>query len=231
MRMRMTRAGWGRGVLGAVTAAAAAGTAGLVGAAPATAATGPQVAAIAMAGAHAGVRPAGRDLLVNCAERNLQGAIDSAPAGGELEVTGRCTGNFTIDKDLLLVGEGAGAVLDGDGTGTGTTLSIGSARVLLINMTITGGNTSGAGGGIYNRGIVILGGSTVTGNTAGSDGGGIFNDKGVVDLSSSSVTGNTAGFDGGGIFDEAGGTVRLTGSTVTGNTPDNCFPSVPGCTG
>ena len=44
------------------------------------------------------------------------------------------------------------------------------------------------------------------------------------------MSGNTARFAGG-IANQ--GTVTLTDSTVSGNTPDNCTPagSIPGCTG
>ena len=81
--------------------------------------------------------------------------------------------------------------------------------------------------------------STFTRNTAGSLGGGIFNGPGSLVfggpliVSRSSITRNSAGTDGGGIFNHAtlGATAGLTGTTMTGNLPDNCAPSrtISGC--
>ena len=88
---------------------------------------------------------------------------------------------------------------------------------------------------------LTLNDSTVKDNTAGGDGGGIANGiplpgpmplpGGALTLNRSRVTGNTAAH-GGGIFNN-GGTVTLTASSVTRNTPDNCEPpgTIPGCTG
>jgi hypothetical protein len=59
------------------------------------------------------------------------------------------------------------------------------------------GNSSVVGGGIANRGSLILRDSTVTGNTSTDKGGGIFNG------SSGSVT-------------------LADGASVTANTPDDC---------
>ena len=80
----------------------------------------------------------------------------------------------------------------------------------------------------------------MNGNTAGGNGGGISNGLvlpqmtlpgGPVTLNHSQVTGNTAAH-GGGIFN-AGGTVMLSASNVTGNHPDNCEPpgTIAGCVG
>ena len=89
--------------------------------------------------------------------------------------------------------------------------------------------------------VLNLNNSTVNNNTAGGDGGGIANGiplpgpmpllGGAVNLNHSQVTGNHAAH-GGGIFNN-GGTVTLSATTITGNTPDNCEPpgSITGCTG
>ena len=80
---------------------------------------------------------------------------------------------------------------------------------------------------------VTVTGSAVTGNTA-DVGGGIFNNGGtVLIMGGSTVVGNTADLDGGGIFKDRGTVLILGGSQVIENTPDNCFPSgyVPHCTG
>lgn len=158
-------------MLGAVTAAGAVGAPhGLSTAAPAAAAT---------AGAHAGVKAAGWDP-VSCPQQNLQAAINSAPAGATLAVTGDCTGRFTITKNLTIAGQGA--VLDGGGTGT--TLAITKrVQVRLVGLTITGGKTS------YSVSSVLI---TTAGKTSRIVGGGIFiDDGGTVRLAGATVTGNT----------------------------------------
>ncbi|MGW7529984.1 hypothetical protein [Streptomyces sp. NPDC054783] len=49
---------------------------------------------------------------VNCPTQNLRTTINDATPGSTLQVSGTCTGNFTITKNLMLIGIG-GAVLDG----------------------------------------------------------------------------------------------------------------------
>jgi hypothetical protein len=106
-----------------------------------------------------------------------------------------------------------------------------------------------SGGGIVNANgppgspdsVLNVNNTSVDNNRAGGDGGGIANGiplpgpmplrGGAVNLNHSEVTGNSAAH-GGGIFNNAG-TVTLSKTTITGNTPDNCEPpgAVPGCTG
>jgi hypothetical protein len=92
---------------------------------------------------------------------------------------------------------------------------------------------------------LTLNNSEVNNNSAAGDGGGIANGLpippapgvpplfgGTVILNHSQVTGNSAA-NGGGIFNFTHGVVSLSGTSVTGNTPNNCAPpgSVPGCSG
>ena len=133
---------------------------------------------------------------VNCnvAGANLQAVIDNnAHAGDILRVRGTCTGNFTIDKNLKLKGEGSHPTLNGGGTGTTLTISGVTVVVVVERLTITGGNAV-QGGGIYNFGTLTLKESTVSRNNAAA-GGGIFNT----------------------------GTVFLLESTVLRNNPNDCF--------
>jgi hypothetical protein len=83
------------------------------------------------------------------------------------------------------------------------------------------------GGGIDNHGSLRLVDTIVRGNAAVGNGGGIAND-GTLVVEGSTVTANTAGGQGGGIWSDPGpdrpGTVTLdAGSSVTGNTPDDCW--------
>jgi hypothetical protein len=86
----------------------------------------------------------------------------------------------------------------------------------------------GNGGGIYNGGTLALSGSTVSSNGARSNGGGIYNaptgiynGAGNLTISSSTVTGNTASGEGGGIYNT--GTLAVSYSTVTGNSPNDIY--------
>ena len=83
------------------------------------------------------------------------------------------------------------------------------------------------GGGIEKSGggTLTLDRCMVSGNSALQDGGGIETRWGQLALVATTVTGNTAGRHGGGIFvtdDSTSVTLDAT-SSVTGNTPDDCY--------
>jgi predicted outer membrane repeat protein len=97
------------------------------------------------------------------------------------------------------------------------------------------GNSAANGGGVFtDLGIdFTLTSSTFSGNKASSDGGAILNGAAgdtILTITRTTITANTAGANGGGI-DNVQGTVTLTHSTVTGNTPGNCAPAntIAGC--
>ena len=100
-------------------------------------------------------------------------------------------------------------------TSPGTTIE-------LTGLTLTGGNTPEAGGGIFNRGNLTLRNSTVAGNLSGNIGGGIFNSEtGTLALIDCTVDDNQADVNGGGIYNQVlnqmTGTVTITSSTISGN--------------
>jgi hypothetical protein len=65
-------------------------------------------------------------------------------------------------------------------------------------LTITGGNASGPGGGVFNNaGTLTLNSSAVTGNTTSADAGAILNRAGTAVLNGSRVDHNTCGSGGG----------------------------------
>ena len=85
----------------------------------------------------------------------------------------------------------------------------------ISGMTITAGNTTGNGGGLYNDGgNVTLTNCTVSGNSA-SWGGGLWSD-GTTTLTDCAVNGNSAVNSGGGL-DNRGGYLTLTNCAVSGN--------------
>jgi nitrous oxidase accessory protein NosD len=61
-------------------------------------------------------------ITVNCAKQSLQAKINKATAGSTLLVTGTCTGDFVVGKDLTLKGNPS-ATLDGGGVGTTLTIT------------------------------------------------------------------------------------------------------------
>lgn len=77
-----------------------------------------------------------------------------------------------------------------------------------------------SGGGISNRGDLILRSSTVANNDAFSSGAGLDN-YGDAEISASTIAGNFCGEDGGGINNHSGGQVKIENSIVGYNTDDS----------
>ena len=119
---------------------------------------------------------------------------------------------------------------DGPGQGPVTISGNDSSRVFQIDrgvtaslsgLTITGGSTSGSGGGLYNAGTTTLTGCTIAGNSSTSSasfagGGGLYNSNtGDLTLDNCTVSGNSGTSDGGGLFNY--GTATLLDCTLSGN--------------
>ena len=135
-------------------------------------------------------------------------------------------GELVIDKSLTIIGDLDG----GDSTRDITVDADGKSRVFRIDdgdfnidsevsidgLVITGGVTSGSGGGISNLESLNLVSSTISDNSADSDGGGIFS-RASTKITNSIISGNSANDDGGGIRDIADG-LEITNSTISGNT-------------
>jgi Ca2+-binding RTX toxin-like protein len=142
------------------------------------------------------------------------------------------TGQLTITDSLTINGLGANLLkIEGGNRGfrifnidNGTTSRI---DVSINGLTITGGNPTRDGGGIYSRvanltvSDSIISGNTVNGNTTDDvDGGGIYSKLGSLKVINSTISGNAiAGYtpDGGGIYsiDED---LTIINSTISGNT-------------
>jgi CSLREA domain-containing protein len=125
-----------------------------------------------------------------------------------LTITGSTVSGNTADND------GAGVFFN---SGAGGTLDVTDSTV--ADNTNTG--TTGDGGGVFfDGGDLTIGGSAITGNTAGGDGGGlfIFNNSGTI--TNTTISGNTSEqFDsGGGIW--VVGTLSLLNVTVAGNSAE-----------
>jgi hypothetical protein len=152
------------------------------------------------------------------------------------------TNNLTIDASSLP----SGIAIDGNAA-TRVFQVASTNTVVLDSLTITNGNASDFGGGIYNLGTLTVnrcrlvsnsaslyygGGiytysgtltvnqSTLTGNYAESYGGGIYNANGPGVVNNCTVAGNSAGYSGGG-FANSGGPLTVNQSTLTGNSAPN----------
>ena len=161
----------------------------------------------------------------------LTNAIADASSGDRLGIKGTCVGNYTLDKDLTLIGKDRATL---DANGSGKVLTVNSGTVKLVNLTITGGGpaVTCCGSGIVNFGNLTINQSTVSGNAgdaisnvgslaisrsdvSGNSGIGIEND-GPLTINRSILSGNTTSSEGGGIDAEIG-TVTITRSTISGN--------------
>jgi hypothetical protein len=128
----------------------------------------------------------------------LPDAVSTAGAGGKVIVKGTCYVNLTVSDDVTLIGK-RGATLKPFSTGGMSDQIVrvdAGAHLTLIGITVTGGDHTGVGGGIY-----VLEGSAAT-------------------LKFSRVTRNETTSLGGGIFVE-GGTLRVLYSQITRNTERN----------
>ncbi len=119
----------------------------------------------------------------------------------------------------MIDGRGAGTVTVSGG-GTVSVFEVGSGvTATLSGLTISGGATSGSGGGLYNNGTTTLTNCTISGNSSGS-GGGVWN-NGTAALTACTISGNSA-FEGAGLYNISSGTgtMTLTGCTISGNSAE-----------
>jgi nitrous oxidase accessory protein NosD len=153
--------------------------------------------------------PASAALAVHCPADNLQAAINAAPPGSTVNVSGTCIGNFRIKKDLTLRGP---ATLDGGGSGSviewpGPDFNR-RVNITLISLTVQHGQK-----GIYGlSGRLDVRESTVRGNS----GVGIRSSGGEVGVVSSTITDNGAGIGG-------DGSLSLRSSVISRNRDAGLF--------
>jgi len=151
----------------------------------------------------------------------LQQAVDAAAAGDKLRVAGLCVGSTIIDRKLTIAGvRASGAsrpILDGDRAGR--VLEIEDGVVVRLQEIVvrrgnvwTDGDETADGGGILNRGNLILTDVSVLANTA-ERGGGIFSTGELTLTGATSIARNeTVDTDGGGIALD-GGRLIVKGAT------------------
>ena len=160
---------------------------------------------------------------------DLQAAIDRAGAGEVIALTEDLT---ALEGDVTLtVPAGKRLVLDLNGhtldrnrkvrdKNSGSVITVEAGAMLTLRDSVgTGVVTGGShdnGGGILNRGTLIMEGGRITGNAALHDGGGLAN-NGTMVLMGGSVTGNVASVRGGGVFNQAKASLTMDDGIVFGN--------------
>jgi hypothetical protein len=204
-----------------------------------------------------------------CTEQGIRDAIAEGGGPHYFDCVGPTVvptvAEIVIDNDVILDGEGELTVDGGSEQpvpleAQNLTLDENGHRVFsieegvtaeLIGFTVTGGSTTGDGGGILNAGTFMLTNSTVTGNMAERAGGvgnletgiltvasstvssnaanlvGGIGTQGIAEIIDTRVSGNTALVGGGGLGVSTGGTLTATGSVVE----DNSTPGVAGGVG
>ena len=132
------------------------------------------------------------------------------PAGKRLTLD---LNGHTLDRNRVKRDEHSGSAIHIE-AGASLTLrdSVGTGLV-------TGGNHDN-GGGILNRGTLIMEGGRISGNAALHTGGGIAN-NGTMVLMGGSVTGNTALVQGGGVFNQAKARLTVDEGVVFENSAPN----------
>ncbi|HEY7116327.1 MAG TPA: choice-of-anchor Q domain-containing protein [Tepidisphaeraceae bacterium] len=130
-----------------------------------------------------------------------------------------------MSGQLTVTGPGSNLLIVRRDTGIMTIFAVFSSTATALGMsgmTVTGGETNGAGGGLFaggpGAGDISLNDMVFTDNRAAGFGGGIYvtNDH-TLTIRNSKITGNTAA-GGGGIFFFAGGSLVMENTTISGNT-------------
>jgi len=142
---------------------------------------------------------------------------------GQLEIVGNGAGNTVINGDDVdrifdvLAGSDltiSGVTIRGGGSNPAGG-GIKSDGTLTVIDSVFEANTSNTGGGIYSNGSLNIKNSTFVGNSA-SNGGGIYHNLGQATVSRSTFLNNNAASNGGAIL-AVGGTVTLTNNTLSEN--------------
>ena len=122
-----------------------------------------------------------------------------------------------------------GARFDADGTiikeGIGKRViravpKSGAFKLTLENMVITGGKTTGPGGGIYflsQGGTLTMTGGEIKGNATENSGGGVYVESCTFTMEDGEISNNNAAYYGGGIYISTSGALTVTGGTIRDN--------------
>lgn len=147
---------------------------------------------------------------------NLSGQSIVLSSFGQLTLSGK---NLTIDASAL-----PGGVTIVTAYPNYRILEVDSGIVVLNKLTLTGGTTTGTGGGIYVLGgTLTLNQCTLSGNSAGN-GGAIYNNS-TLTLNQCTLSANSASSIGGGGVCNSG-TLTLSQCTLSGNSAGTAWGAV-----
>jgi CSLREA domain-containing protein len=161
----------------------------------------------------------------------VRSGVDNTNSAGDLDIT---------DTNLSITASGGGqggTVINCNACGD-RVFDIASSAfgVTIAGLRISGGNTTGSGGGISSTSKLNLLDVTLNGNTAGTNGGAIFHSNpstttDPLSLRNVTITGNTAAGRGGGIAYNSVDNSFFKNSTIVGNTGDSDESGSPEDTG
>ncbi len=137
--------------------------------------------------------------------------------GQNIALTASTTAIGNPTNGVSLVIEGGGFAVDGQGTAGVRPFEVQANTTVTMNrLTVTGGNVTDEGGGIYNDGRLTISNSTISNNSA-HGGGGIAN-WGTLTISNSTISGNSSSIaPGGGIRNGSGSVITLDSVTISAN--------------
>ena len=136
------------------------------------------------------------------------------------------TGELVVAKNVT-VKNASGEKITVSGNNASRVFNINPSKTAsIIGLTISGGDSATAGGGILNDGTLTVVNSTLSGNSTDIDGGAISNSgPGILTLINTTISGNNAAGNGGGVVN-LGGTVTSVNSTITDNRADSDANSI-----
>ncbi|MCB1100058.1 MAG: hypothetical protein KDN22_31125, partial [Verrucomicrobiae bacterium] len=162
------------------------------------------------------VTVSGSTISANLANRAGGGIEDNSGAGLGVTLT-----------NVMLDGNNAGVAPAVAAPGNGGAVHIsGPGDIAITGGSVTNNLAAREGGGLWNgAGLMTIDGVSISTNSAAGveahdGGGGVFNNGGKVEITGGMINGNSAtgaAGSGGGIFNEVGGTVTVSGSTISAN--------------
>ncbi len=138
----------------------------------------------------------------------------TGPAAGVTVSGNNASRVFQVDANVTASISGL-TISGGNTTGFGAGLYIDGGTITLTNCTVSGNHGSNWGGGLFNNGTATLTNCTVVGNS-GVSGGGLYDQGGMTKLTNCTVSDNSATLRGGGVSD-TGGITTILNCTVSGN--------------
>lgn len=171
------------------------------------------------------IQAANTDTAVDgCAAGSGADTITLPPGTYVLTITGsgedaNQTGDLDITDALTIVGAGPGqTIIDANSIDRVFHIHSTTGTVVISGVTVINGNTTGAGGGIYNGDADLTLINTVVSSNTAIRGGGVYIYRGSVALSGGQIVSNTTVYGGGGVYVyQSGATLSMEDGQIGGN--------------